>query len=221
MTEKLQGKTALITGGGRGIGLAIGRAFAEEGARVILSDVDGDSAVDGAAGLAGGAFGLRMDVADKAQVEACFDQVLSRCGKLDILVNNAGFLTYSTFEDCPEELWDRIIDINLKGTFLCAQAAIGPMKQQGSGCMINMTSLAAKSGGLAAGPAYAAAKAGVYTLTIALLRRLRADEGELARLVPSDDRLEEEARRLPVVLPHQRSVRQHRRQLVGEHAFSR
>lgn len=170
MPEKLQHKTALITGAGRGIGRAIAECFAREGARVAIADMDPDAARATAAAI--GALGLEMDVSSKASVRAGTHRVLDEFGSIDILVNNAGYLVYTTFESCSEADWDRMVDVNMKGPFLCAQAVIPSMKARRQGVIVNMTSLAAKTGGLAAGPPYAAAKAGVLTLTIGLARAL-------------------------------------------------
>ncbi len=175
MTGKLKNQSALITGAGRGIGKAIAELFAREGARVAIADIDYDTAQATAATIGGEAIGLAMDVAGKTSVHHGMDQVVKRFGQLDILVNNAGYLVYTTFESCSEQDWDRIVNINMKGTFLCAQAAIPHMKARKSGAIVNMTSLAAKTGGIAAGPPYAAAKAGVHTLTIGLARTLAPD----------------------------------------------
>ena len=166
MTDKLRGRTALITGAGRGIGRAIAELFAREGARVALADIDPATAGATAEEIGADACGLALDVADSVSVRAGIDRTIADFGQLDILVNNAGFLKYTTFEDCREEDWDRIGDINMKGPFLCTQAAIPHMRARQTGAIVNMTSLAAKTGGLAAGPPYAAAKAGVLTLTI-------------------------------------------------------
>ncbi len=173
MTDRLRAKTALVTGGGRGIGEAICRAFAAQGARVAVADID-SVAADTTVGVLPGDEGLavEMDVASTDSVRKGVERAISCFGHLDILVNNAGFVTYTTVDDCSEEVWDRIFAVNLKGTFFCAQAAAGHMKDRGSGTIINMSSLAAKNGGLAAGPPYAAAKAGVLTLTITLARAL-------------------------------------------------
>jgi len=170
MPEKLQHKTALITGAGRGIGRAIAECFAREGACVAIADMDPDAARATAAAI--GALGLEMDVSSKASVRAGTRRVLDEFGSIDILVNNAGYLVYTTFESCSEADWDRMVDVNMKGPFLCAQAVIPSMKARRQGVIVNMTSLAAKTGGLAAGPPYAAAKAGVLTLTIGLARAL-------------------------------------------------
>lgn len=173
MTDRLKAKTALVTGGGRGIGEAICRAFAAQGARVAVADID-PAAADATVGDLPGDEGLavEMDVASTDSVRNGVERAISCFGHLDILVNNAGVVTYTTVDDCSEEVWDRIFAVNLKGTFFCAQAAAGHMKDRGSGTIINMSSLAAKNGGLAAGPPYAAAKAGVLTLTITLARAL-------------------------------------------------
>ena len=182
MTGKLQHKTALITGAGRGIGRAIAECFVREGARVAVADIDASTARATAAEI--GALGLEMDVSAKASVLAGTSRVLDEFGQLDILVNNAGYLVYTTFESCSEENWDRIVDVNMKGPFLCAQAVIPHMKARRQGAIINMTSLAAKTGGLAAGPPYAAAKAGVLTLTIGLARALAPDQIRVNAIAP-------------------------------------
>ncbi|MDE2808307.1 MAG: SDR family NAD(P)-dependent oxidoreductase [Gemmatimonadota bacterium] len=184
MTGKLQHKTALITGAGRGIGRAIAERFACEGARVAVADIDPNAASATAAAIGSDALGLAMDVSSKAAVLAGTAQVLDQFGQLDILVNNAGYLVYTTFESCSEENWDRIVDVNMKGPFLCAQAVIPHMKARRQGVIINMTSLAAKTGGLAAGPPYAAAKAGVHTLTIGLARALAPDQIRVNAIAP-------------------------------------
>ena len=184
MTGKLQHKTALITGAGRGIGRAIAERFASEGARVAVADIDPNAASATAAAIGSDALGLAMDVSSKAAVLAGTAQVLDQFGQLDILINNAGYLVYTTFESCSEENWDRIVDVNMKGPFLCAQAVIPHMKARRQGVIINMTSLAAKTGGLAAGPPYAAAKAGVHTLTIGLARALAPDQIRVNAIAP-------------------------------------
>ena len=172
MTAKLEGKTALVTGGGRGIGQAIARQLAREGARVAVADIDPETARETADELPTRGMALELDVSCRAAVQAGVASVLKELGQLDILVNNAGCLTFTTFEDCTEELWDRMIDVNLKGTFLCAQAVLAHMKDRRQGVIINMTSLAAKTGGAAAGPPYSAAKAGIYTMTLGLARAM-------------------------------------------------
>ena len=170
MDGRLAGKTALVTGGGRGIGEAISRRFAAEGARVAIADIDPDTAATTSAELPTEGMSLQMDVSDTRAVKEGVDRVVSQFGHLDILVNNAGYLHYTSVPDCSEEEWDKIVDINLKGTFFCAQAALAHMVPREQGVLMSMSSLAAKNGGLAAGAPYAAAKGGIFTLTITLAR---------------------------------------------------
>ncbi len=170
MKAKLEGETAMVTGGGRGIGRAICEAFAREGARVAVADIELDSALRTAETLPTESFALEMDVSSGRSVRSGFEYILNRFGRLDILVNNAGLLILCTFEDCTEEIWNRTMDVNLKGSFLCAQTALRHMRERRRGAIVNMTSLAGKTGGLVAGPAYGAAKAGVLALTLSLAR---------------------------------------------------
>ena len=172
MTNRLEGQVALITGASRGIGHAIATTFSREGAHVVVADIRAAAAAEVAAKLPTRSIGVEMDVASKRSVAAGFARALEEFGDLDILVNNAGICEFSTFEDCDEALWQRVIDVNLKGTFLCSQAAYPILKGRGRGGIINMTSLAGKTGGLAAGPPYGAAKAGVLAMTLALARGL-------------------------------------------------
>ena len=172
MEPALAGSNALITGAGAGIGAAIARLFAAHGAAVAVADIDAEAAARCAEELGPPAIHLAMDITRRAQVHQGVERALQAFGRLDILVNNAGFVSFCTFEDCSESLWDQILAVNLKGPFLCAQAVLPHFKAQRSGCIINMTSLAAKTGGLAAGPPYGASKAGVAAMTLALARDL-------------------------------------------------
>lgn len=207
MTGRLAGRTALVTGGARGIGRAICERFAAEGARVAVADLDGGGAARAAAQIGGGAMAVQMDVADVTASRRGIGEVLAALGHLDVLVNNAGFLRYTTAFDCTEADWDRMVDVNMKGPFFCAQAVLPHMRDRARGVILNMSSLAAKTGGVAAGPPYGAAKAGVTALTIHLARvmapygvrvnglapgvidtdmtrGLSADHAELARQIP-------------------------------------
>jgi 3-oxoacyl-[acyl-carrier protein] reductase len=125
-----------------------------------------------AATLSSGSFSLPLDVANVAACRAGVTKVIEEFGHLDILVNNAGYLVFTTAQDCDEETWDRLLAINLRGPFFCAQAVMPHMQDRGKGVIINMSSLAAKNGGIAAGPPYSAAKAGVSNLTVHLARIL-------------------------------------------------
>ncbi|MFH1569275.1 MAG: SDR family NAD(P)-dependent oxidoreductase [Gemmatimonadota bacterium] len=184
MAGRLAGRVALVTGGGRGIGAAICRAFSAEGARLAVADIDGSAARRCAEALPSPGLGLEVDISVPSASRAAVEAAAAHFGGLDILVNNAGMLIYSTVFDCREEDWDRVLDVNLKGPFFCAQAAIPHLRARGGGTIVNLTSLAAKSGGLAAGPAYAAAKAGVYTLTITLAKALAPDRIRVNGIAP-------------------------------------
>lgn len=172
MSGRLQGRTALVTGGARGIGAAICSCFSAEGAKVAVADIDTEGAAAMAATLSSGSFSLPLDVANVAACRAGVTKVIEEFGHLDILVNNAGYLVFTTAQDCDEETWDRLLAINLRGPFFCAQAVMPHMQDRGKGVIINMSSLAAKNGGIAAGPPYSAAKAGVSNLTVHLARIL-------------------------------------------------
>ena len=172
MSNRLEGKTALITGAGSGIGRAIAQVFAREGARVAVADIDAESALITLESLHTEGLVVEMDVSSKHAVSAGVGQAIETFSQLDILVNNAGKISFSSFESCSESDWNEIIDTNLKGTFLCSQAILPHMKARSSGVIINLSSLAGKTGGLAASPAYAAAKAGVSSLTFSLARTL-------------------------------------------------
>jgi meso-butanediol dehydrogenase/(S,S)-butanediol dehydrogenase/diacetyl reductase len=158
----LQGRTALVTGGNRGIGRGIVERFAAEGARVFAC---GRSALkEPYAGAAKGTPYRQADVSKAADVSALFDAAGSALGRIDVLVNNAGVLIERTVADMSEAEWDQLVDINLKGVFLCCKAAIPLMERQGGGSIINMGSI---SGFFAdpKGAAYCASKAGVHLLT--------------------------------------------------------
>ena len=130
MQKKLAGKSALVTGAGNGIGAAIARLFADEGAAVALADIDGEAAARHAGELGPPAIALEMDITDRPGVHRGVERALEAFGRLDILVNNAGYVSFCTFEDCSEELWDKVLAINLKGPFLCAQAVLPHFKAQ-------------------------------------------------------------------------------------------
>lgn len=167
MARGVCGRVVIVTGAGAGLGRAIVAAFLEHGARVVGADVDED-----ALGSIDGALGLRCDVSDPAGVEAMVAAVLARYGRVDVLVNNAGVTSVHPFTELPEGEWDRVMAINAKGSFLCAQAVARQMLQQAEGGAIVNVSSQAGWNGEAMIAHYCASKAAVIGLTRSLAREL-------------------------------------------------
>lgn len=166
--SRFEGYGVLITGAGQGVGAATARRLAAEGARVLVTDLDGDRARNAAAAIraAGGtADSLACDVADRAAVEAAVAHAVSVFGSLDVLVNNAYACTpdAALFEDEPDEAWQRDLDITLNGAYRCARAALPHLVESGRGAIVSIGSV---NGGQDFGNhAYSAAKAGLASLT--------------------------------------------------------
>ncbi|MEW6749740.1 MAG: SDR family oxidoreductase [Candidatus Latescibacterota bacterium] len=165
----LEGRRALVTGAGRGIGRVLARALAEAGARVAVTDIDGAAAGDAAEelGSAGArALALRTDVTNPQQVDEMVAGVVAAWGGLDVAINNAGVARRSPAESIPVEDWDFVLGVNLRGVFLCCRAEGRVMLRQGAGSIINVASM---SGRIANRPQqhahYNASKAGVVQLT--------------------------------------------------------
>jgi 3-oxoacyl-[acyl-carrier protein] reductase len=157
-----------VTGGSRGIGRAIAEALAREGTAVAVVAGQDMAACEETAGavraLGAGSIALQADVSDAAQAEQLIASTIERLGRLDILVNNAGITRDGLMLRMDEADWDRVLDINLKGAFLCTRAALKTMLRQKSGCIVNVTSVMGLRGN--AGQAnYSAAKAGLIGLT--------------------------------------------------------
>ncbi|MEM3048249.1 MAG: 3-oxoacyl-ACP reductase family protein [Candidatus Bathyarchaeia archaeon] len=170
---RLQGKVALITGAGRGIGRAIALLFAQEGAKVAInyskSEKEALSLVEEIRRLGGVAMTVKADVSKPDEVKNMVQKVLQEYGKIDILVNNAGIVISKPFLETTEEIWDRTIDINLKGTYLCSKEVAPLMLGQGKGKIINIASVSGLAQRSALGNVpYAASKAGVIGLTRSL-----------------------------------------------------
>ncbi|HEX2136104.1 MAG TPA: 3-oxoacyl-ACP reductase family protein [Microvirga sp.] len=162
---RLQGKTALVTGGARGIGFAIVKALAAQGAIPVIADINEQGARDAVAALQGSeGLALEVNVAEQASITAMIEAIIARYGRLDILVNNAGIGGNTPFLDIKLEEWSRTIAINLTGAFLVAQACAREMAKQQSGKIINIASLSGQRGGHGRA-AYGSAKAGLELLT--------------------------------------------------------
>lgn len=167
----LKGKYVLVTGGSRGIGSGIALALAKQGANVAVNCVINlekcDLVADEVKKMGCKALSFQADVAKKDEVAKMFLEIKEKWGRLDILVNNAGIIDYAGFEDITEEQWDRVLDVNLKGQFLCAQEAVKLMKPNEWGRIINISSIS--SGGVGIGfkniSHYTASKGGVIALT--------------------------------------------------------
>lgn len=171
---RLEGKVALITGAGGGIGATTARTFAKEGARVVVADVNEEGVrkvVEDITSSEGSAIGVTMNVADSASVQAAVEQAKAWAGRIDILLNNAGITRDAGLLKMTEEQWDAVIDVNLKGVFLCGKAVAPLMVEQGSGSIINVSSVVGLYGNYGQ-TNYAATKAGVIGITRTWAREL-------------------------------------------------
>jgi 3-oxoacyl-[acyl-carrier protein] reductase len=170
-------EVAWVTGSSTGIGAATAVALAEAGCRVVVhynrSEVEAREVVERISSSGGEAMLVGGDVANAGEVKRMAGEIEERYGRLDVLVNNAGSLIERRkLEEMTEDLWDRVMDVNLKSVFLCSKAVLPAMKRQGRGRIINMTSVAARNGGGPGSAAYATAKGGVSTLTRAMAKEL-------------------------------------------------
>ena len=167
-------RTAIVTGGGSGIGLAISERLAVEGASIAVFDRDGESAEATAAKIeasGGSAIGVTVDVTERAQIDAGVEKVRGRLGRPTILVNNAGLQGFDPFLSIDAEVWNRVLAVNLTGTFNCCQAVVPDMIEAGWGRIVNISSSSAQ-GGQPMMTHYVASKAGVIGFTKALALEL-------------------------------------------------
>jgi NAD(P)-dependent dehydrogenase (short-subunit alcohol dehydrogenase family) len=178
MFLELPERVALVTGGAQGIGYAIAERFSQAGARVVIVDRNESTATDAAERLrarGGKVMTVRADVTHPTEVNAMLERTLEAFGKLDILVNNAGI----TGRDAPlwettDEDWERVVGLNLTGTFYCCRAAVPHMRERHSGAIVNVASISGKEGNPNMIP-YSVSKAGVICLTKALAKEVIAD----------------------------------------------
>jgi NAD(P)-dependent dehydrogenase (short-subunit alcohol dehydrogenase family) len=187
MTHSLEGKVAFVTGGSRGIGLAIASALVAEGVRVAVTGrrVAQLSAARSIIESAGPALAetIQADVRNYAEVERAIAATVSRFGGLDIVVNNAGVGIFSNVADMTPEQWSEIIDTNLTGVFNVCHAAIPHLRRRGGGFIINISSLAGKNAFVGAA-AYCASKSGLNAFSEALMQEVRYDDIRVSYIMP-------------------------------------
>lgn len=172
---RLKNKVAIVTGSSRGVGRAIATAFGEQGADVVVnyssSQKAADEAVEKIKSFGSRAIAVKADVAKKSDVDVLTKAAMDEFGRIDILVNNAGFTRPAMMLKMTEDEWDQVLDIHLKGAFLCSQAVARQMKQQNSGKIINVTSVAGLVGTVGQ-INYSAAKGGIISMTKSAAREL-------------------------------------------------
>ena len=172
---RLKDKTALVTGSSRGVGRAVALGFAKEGAKIVVNYTSNENAanevVQAIQSMGSEAIAVKADVANKKDAEGLVGAAVDTFGKIDILVNNAGFTRPALMIKMTEDQWDQVVDIHLKGAFLCSQAAGVRMKEQNSGKIINVMSVAGLVGTVGQ-INYSAAKGGILSMTKSIAREL-------------------------------------------------
>ncbi|MFZ3385284.1 MAG: 3-oxoacyl-ACP reductase FabG [Candidatus Methanoperedens sp.] len=171
---RVKDKVVIITGGGSGIGRETGILFAREGSKVVVADVNekaGTETVDTIKKAGGEAFFAILDVSNREQAKQVVKDTVAKYGRLDVLINNAGIIQDALVVKMTEEQWDKVININLKGPFNCIQAVVEQMISQGSGVILNISSIVALYGNVGQ-TNYAATKAGLVGMTKTLAKEL-------------------------------------------------
>ena len=208
------GEVAWVTGSSKGIGRAVVLGLAEQGCDVVVhynsSEDDAREVEERIKGFGNDVLMLKGDVTDAGDVRRMVGEIEDRYGRIDILVNNAGSMVKrATLAEMTEEVWDRVMDVNLKSVYLCSQAVLPMMKRQG-GRIINMTSVSARDGGSPSSLAYSTAKGGVSTLTRAMAKELVSDGILVSGVAPgridtpfhdeftTDEKREEAAQGIPL-----------------------
>ncbi len=183
----LAGKIVMVTGAAseRGIGRATARILAGQGATIVIVDLDAESAKAAALDLGEGHLGLAANVADESLVAQAVDAAIERFGRVDVLVNNAGITQPVKTLDIGRADYDRILDVNLRGTLICSQAVIPHMIAAGGGSIVCISSVSAqRGGGIFGGPHYSAAKAGVLGLAKAMAREFGPQQVRVNAITP-------------------------------------
>ena len=187
--EGLHDAVVLLTGASGGLGRAIARRFAEHEARLVLTDLDADTLHNVAASLPPSSERYVTEPADLADVTACEALVrlaIKRFGRIDILVNNAAFLGRATIEEITPELFDRVIAVNLRAPFFLSRAALAAMRRQRAGRIVNVASMAARTGGTSDVFVYAASKSGLLALTRSLAKIAASDSVRVNAILPAN-----------------------------------
>ena len=179
--RRLENKIAVVTGGGRGIGKAITHRYLDEGATVIIAELDERSGKKTSDSIGGHFF--KTDISDEDSVNSLFEYVKTKFSRLDILVNNAGILQDSTLKKMDSDQFDSVINVNLRGTYLCGKAAADIMVKQGSGVILNAASVVAHNGNFGQ-TNYVASKAGVIGMTKVWARELGKDGIRVNAIAP-------------------------------------
>ena len=173
--KPMEGRSVIVTGAAQGIGYAIARRFSAEGGDVAILDISAEGAKRAATEMGGSVIGVEADVSNADEVDRAFAKVIGRFGRLDVLVNNAGIVgTDTPVKDLEESDWNRVLDVNLRGTFLCSRAAVRHMIPRRSGVIVSVASISGKEGNANMAP-YSVSKAGVICFTKALAKEVLAD----------------------------------------------
>jgi NAD(P)-dependent dehydrogenase (short-subunit alcohol dehydrogenase family) len=185
MDRRLEGRVALITGGARGIGLAIATRFVAEGARVVIGDIDGAAASAAASALGSDSevLGRHLDITEEEQIAATVDEAESRFGRLEILVNNAAIQDMTTWDELTYKRFQEVLRINLDGALLCAMAAVPALERAGGGRILNTASIMGLVGSKESIP-YSTAKGGLVNLTRCLACDLAAKNITVNAIAP-------------------------------------
>jgi len=171
---RLENKVAIITGGGSGIGRETALLFGKEGAKVVVADINEKGGEETATEIkknGGDGYFAKLDVSNRVEIKQVVKDALEKYGRIDVLINNAGIVQDAFLSKMTEEQWDKVIDVNLKGAFNCAQAVVEVMMNQGNGVIINTSSIVGLNGNVGQ-VNYAATKAGLIGMTKTLAKEL-------------------------------------------------
>lgn len=184
---EFQGQIVAVTGAGAGIGEACAAMFAREGATVVALDIDEAGLAALTAKLRGEGLSvtaMRLDISDEACVRDVFDAIQKQFGRLDVLVNSAGIISFEKFPDHAQAGWDKVMNVNIRGTYFCCRFAALMMRGQHGGAIVNISAGAAKTGGMNPSPAYVASKGAINSLTFHFAVQLAKDNVRVNAICP-------------------------------------